>query len=249
MRFLLILLVAAPLGAQAPCHEPPPVGWVPTELLERPIDLRDGIGSIGEKVTTTSAEGQKFYDQGLRYLHSFVWIEAARSFHQALRHDSKLAMAYVGLSRAYSGIAGDEAAREMAEKAAKLVEGVSDREKARIELRRLQVDAILHPTDAAKLALYRRKLDEALTRHFDDLELWLIRGNVEDRVPAAGIGQRGTVSSIPIYEYVLRQNPSHFAADHYLVHSFEFADRIDKALAHGAKYAAAAPRVPHAHHM
>ena len=50
---------------------------------------------------TKIAEAQRFYDQGLAYLHSFVWIEAARSFHQALRHDPNLALAHVGLSYAY----------------------------------------------------------------------------------------------------------------------------------------------------
>ena len=47
------------------------------------------------------AEAQRFYDQGLAYLHNYVWIEAARSFHQALRLDSQLALAHVGLSYAY----------------------------------------------------------------------------------------------------------------------------------------------------
>ena len=44
---------------------------------------------------------RRFYDQGLAYLHNYVWIEAARSFHQALRLDPNLALAHVGLSYAY----------------------------------------------------------------------------------------------------------------------------------------------------
>ncbi len=47
------------------------------------------------------AEAQRFYDQGLAYLHNYVWIEAARSFHQALESDANLALAHVGLSYAY----------------------------------------------------------------------------------------------------------------------------------------------------
>jgi len=73
-------------------------GPVPREILERPLPLRQGIGKVHEAVTTSSPEAQAFYDQGLAYLNSFVWIEAARSFHQALRLDPCLGMAQLGLS-------------------------------------------------------------------------------------------------------------------------------------------------------
>src|SRR5688572_31685323 len=102
--FLTLLLLSAPLflRAQDACHsEPMPVGWVPGELLQRPIESRTGIGRVHDEVTTSSAEAQQFYDQGLAYLHSYVWVEAARSFHEALRHDSSLALAHVGLSYCY----------------------------------------------------------------------------------------------------------------------------------------------------
>src|SRR5215510_3968827 len=78
-----------------------PVGWIPREILERPVQLRRDIGNVHEKVTTTSLEAQAFYDQGLNYLSSYVWIEAARSFYQALRLDPNLAAAYLGLSDVY----------------------------------------------------------------------------------------------------------------------------------------------------
>src|SRR6185436_20092693 len=48
------------------------------DVLSRPVSLREGIGRAHEPVTTTSPRAQAFYDQGLAYLHSFVWIEAAR---------------------------------------------------------------------------------------------------------------------------------------------------------------------------
>jgi hypothetical protein len=48
------------------------VGYVPREILERPVPLRVGIGTVHEGVTTSSKEAQAFYDQGLAYLHSYV---------------------------------------------------------------------------------------------------------------------------------------------------------------------------------
>src|SRR5438270_3564752 len=61
----------------------------PAELLERPVTLRAGTGAqtISDPVTTAAKEAQAFYTQGVAYLHGYVFIEAARSFNQALRSD------------------------------------------------------------------------------------------------------------------------------------------------------------------
>jgi len=106
--FSLLILLVVPLTlclAQVPDHSShAPAGPVPREILDRPVPLRTGIGSVHEKVSTTPPEAQSFYDQHLSYLHSFVWIEAIRSFHQFLRADPDLAMAYLGLADAYIGL-------------------------------------------------------------------------------------------------------------------------------------------------
>src|SRR5713101_7263320 len=97
---LFLATCAGPIRAQHEGHGgEDSVGWVPQEILQRPVQLRRNIGNVHEKVTTTSADAQTFYDQGLNYLSSYVWIEAARSFHQALRLDPSLAAAYLGLSQ------------------------------------------------------------------------------------------------------------------------------------------------------
>ena len=80
-RALFAFIIAA-LAASAPA-QPPLTGAherirVPEEILERPLPLRDGIGKAHEDVTTISKDAQAYYDQGLAYLHSYVWIEAAR---------------------------------------------------------------------------------------------------------------------------------------------------------------------------
>src|SRR5687768_3932358 len=63
----------------AACGAPP--AYIPPELLERPVPLREGIGNSHDNVTSSSKEAQAFYNQGLNYLESYVWIEASRSFH------------------------------------------------------------------------------------------------------------------------------------------------------------------------
>src|SRR5689334_5223505 len=106
LAVLMMMTVGLPVAGQA--TESHLHARVPIEILERPVTLRDGIGRAHEDVTTASNDAQAFYDQGLAYLHSYVWIEAARSFHQALRFDSKLAMAYLGLSYALGELGDSE---------------------------------------------------------------------------------------------------------------------------------------------
>jgi tetratricopeptide (TPR) repeat protein len=249
---LLLLLIPPAAFAQEDPHAhhlmAAQVGWVEREVLERPVPLRPGIGVLHDPATTASAEAQKFYDQGLAYLHSYVWIEAARSFHQALRHDPRLALAHWGLSRTYSGLEDPEAARRAWERATELAAGASERERRRIAARGVQLEAIAEPASVEKHAAYKKALDAALAIDFADPELWLLRGNAEEPT-ALGRGQRGSAASVAFYERALKLVPDHFPAHHYLVHSYETIGRIEDALRHGEVFARLAPEIPHAQHM
>jgi len=226
------------------------VGWVPEEILNRPAQLRRGIGSYHETVTTSSALAQKFYDQGEAYLHSYVWIEAARSFHQALRNDPKLAMAYVGLSYAYSPM-DFPAAQAALKQAQSLSPRLSDREQRRIRIRALQLDAMRNAANAngaRALLLFRQALDDALASSPNDIELLLLRGHAEE--PSAfGDGQGCVPSALPYYQRALTVSPDNFAAHHFLTHCYENEGKFAGAAEHGKQYAMLAPEIPHAQHM
>jgi len=224
------------------------VGWVPREILQRPAVLREGIGKINDPVTTASPEAQAFYNQGLAYLHSYVWIEAARSCNQALRIDPKLALAYVCLSRAYSGLEDQAAAQNALEKAQSLAASLTEREQIRVSLRAKQLEAINDILNSSKHQAYIAAIDAALTKYPDDAELWLLRGNAEEPT-AAGRGQRGLVGAVAYYQAALAISHDNFAAEHYLVHAFESIGHPEEAVKHGEIYARLCPSVPHAQHM
>src|SRR6478672_12539999 len=124
-----------------------------TELARRPVPLRSGIGVAHDGLTTSSKQAQAFYDQGLAYLHSYVWLEAARSFNQALRIDPQLAIAHAGLSLAYTELNAPALARTALERAQALAANPHDTR--HVDLRALQMAAESAPRDTARLAAYR----------------------------------------------------------------------------------------------
>jgi tetratricopeptide (TPR) repeat protein len=221
---------------------------VPMELLERAIPLRTGIGAAHDVVATKSPEAQRFYDQGLAYLHSYVWIEAARSFNQALRIDPALAVAHAGLSIAYTEVNKAAEAGVAMERARSLAAKLPDHDRRHVEARALQFDAESDPQNKTKLAVYRQALDAAIAAIPADLEFLLSRGVAESPDPADR-GQGAVQGSIKHFEKALALSPHHFGAQHYLTHAYENAGRMDNALKAGAAYAKAAPAVPHARHM
>lgn len=247
---LLPILSAGPAAAQHESHGVLVGNFVPKEVLERPLPLRDGIGKVTHATSTKSPEAQTYYEQGLAYLHSYVWLEAARSFNQALRLDPGLALAWVGLSRAYTGLDDRKAAEDSQRRATALADRITDRERRWIQARTIQLEALGDRQDAQKRLAYIAALDEALEHDPGDPELWTLRGNVEEvELGAAGRGQRGGASSIVFYHEAIARVPGHFGAHHYLIHSNEKIGRFDDALKHGAVYSAAASQVPHALHM
>ncbi len=249
LALICVLPLATATLAQHEHHgDEDSVGWVPREILQRPVALREGIGKFNDHVTTSSSEAQAFYNQGLAYLHSYVWIEAARSCNQALRSDPKLALAHICLSRAYSGLEDQAAAQSALEKAQSVVASLTDREQVRVSLRAKQLEAINDILNSTKHQAYKAALDAALAKYPDDPELWLLRGNAEEPT-AAGRGQRGLVGAVAYYQAALAISPANPAAEHYLVHAFESIGHPEEAVKHGEIYARLCPSVPHAQHM
>lgn len=235
--------------AQHEAHQPSEqVGWVPRELLERPVPLRNGIGKVHEEVTTKSSEAQAFFDQGLAYLHSFEWIEAARSFHQALRLDPSMPMANVGLSDAYLGLSDVAAASAASEKAQALAANASGIEKARLTILARQIDYLHDSGNMQRYFAYRQAIADALAAYPADPWLWIIRGFADEGTPFAH-GQGGGIDTLAFYETALKLSPDNFAAHHYMAHTLESHGPVQDALEESETFARLAPAIPHAHHM
>ena len=246
----LLARVAVPFSsAQETGHEGHQGGSpVPHDILERPVALRSGIGTLHQRVTTSSQEGQAFYDQGLAYVHSYVWIEAIRSFHQALRLDPNMAMAFLGLTDAYIGVHDPGTARSAFERAKALAPKVSKHEQMWITIRDRELDYLESNEDPDKYVAYRRSISVALKEYPNDPWLWIQRGLADEGSPVTH-GQVGGVDTIAFYRTALALAPDNFAAHHYYAHTLENLGRTKEALDEAAIYVRMAPAIPHAHHM
>ena len=245
---LFLAILAGPVAfGQAPssAHAIPAI---PLELLTRPVARATGIGHAHDTIGTTSQEAQALYDQGLAYLHSYVWIEAARAFNQALRSDPSLAIAHAQLSIAYTELNAPAPARSALERARALAAKANAHDRRHVDIRALQMTGEDHPADASALRAYRAAVDAAVKAFPDDVEFWLLRGAAESPDPADR-GQGSVAASIPFYERAHQLAPSDAAPVHLLAHAYENSRDADKALALSAEYAKAAPSIPHAHHM
>src|SRR5262249_49358637 len=88
---------ASPVNPRGPGRKAddklPMCGLTPSKLLP-------GLCVGKYRITSGSPQCQAFFDQGLGYYYSYVWMEAARSFETAARHDPDCPMAWWALSRA-----------------------------------------------------------------------------------------------------------------------------------------------------
>jgi tetratricopeptide (TPR) repeat protein len=219
-----------------------------SQTLNRPTPLRDGIGSASEAVTTSSDRARAYYNQGLAYLHSFVWIEAARSFNEASRADPSMPMAHLGMSYALGELHDSDGAQRAVRAAQKLAAKVSQRERVRIDLRVKQLEAGARRSDTSLQAAYRSALDVASTNYPDDVEVLLLVGQAQEPGHAAH-GMGAGSASLRFYRRALERQPEYFATHHYLIHAYENVREFDAALTHAAAYVRLAPSIPHAHHM
>lgn len=231
-------------------HEHENIGWVPREILEKPVSLRQGIGNLHEQVTTHSPEAQSFYDQGLNYLHAYDWIEAARAFNQSLRLDSKLTMAWVGLTDVYIQLQDNSAARAACDQAKSLADQVSEREQTRVAITAAQLDFLEDASAAAmqKYFAWRKLISDALAATPTDPWLWTLRGLADEGNPAP-MGQGGGIDTVAFYQTALIYSPDNSAAHHFLAHTFENLGRTQDALLQAEAYVRLSPAIPHAHHM
>jgi Tfp pilus assembly protein PilF len=231
----------------APAQEPPTAAAndkMPMTGL-KPSKLAPELCVLTYRVSTNSPECQAFFNQGLGYFYSYVWMEAARSFETATRHDPECAMAWWGLSRALERWGKGDHSKALL-KADELKDQASHREQQLI-LARMQEKGQapgVGDQEARKKAAINT-LDNLIALYDDDEEAWYFRAQL-----AGGSGLfGGQAGSVPFYKALLRINPLHPGANHELVHYYEKAQRPALGWVYAEKYIESSPGIPHPFHM
>ena len=95
-----MLALAAAAQADTPAQDAHAMPQAPATVTEwaRGARLFEGLGDFHRKVTTSSAEAQQYFDQGMRLLWAFNHDEATRSFAQAAQLDPECAACYWGVA-------------------------------------------------------------------------------------------------------------------------------------------------------
>jgi tetratricopeptide (TPR) repeat protein len=236
---LALFANSAPAAAPAVAKRPPtgPAAQLPLSGLP-PAKLFPNLCLLKYRVTTTSPQSQAFFDQGLGFFYSYAWMEAARSFETATRHDPACAMAWWGLSRALEGWSKPNHL-EALKQAQKLMNGASDREQLLIKARLQEKGMLPGVGPSQRLQAARKTLDELITLYDDDQEAWF------NRAQLAPVG----TARVPFFKGLLRINPLHPGANHELLHFYENYKRPALGWIHAENYIKSSPGIPHPFHM
>ena len=229
---------------------------------QQPVTHMSGIGSLHHPVSTTHAEAQKFFDQGLSFVYAFNHDEAIRSFKRAAELDPQLAMAYWGIALALGPNINldvdperEKAAYEAVQKALSLAAGASENERAFIDalVRRYSNDP---KADLKKLAVdYKNAMGDLVKRYPDDLDAATLYAESAMNLrpwkfwTADGKPAEGTEEIVATLESVLRRDPNHIGAIHYYIHAVEASSHPERALAYAPKLPALVPAAGHLVHM
>src|SRR5258707_15837325 len=117
-----------PPTAKPAADKLPLTGLAPSKLVANLCLLK-------YRVSTVSPECQAFFDQGLGYFYSYVYMEAARSFETATLYDPHCAIAFWGMSRSQEDPSSRGDTTVSLKKAQELLPYANDRDKLPITAR------------------------------------------------------------------------------------------------------------------
>jgi tetratricopeptide (TPR) repeat protein len=225
--------------------------------------LWDGLGPVAYKITTTSAEAQAYFDQGLRLAYAFNHGEAQRAFRKAQKLDPTCAMCFWGealvLGPNINLPMQDDAvapAFAAAETARALSPKGSAREQALIAAlaTRYAQDA---KEDRGRLnAAYAAAMANVAATFPDDNDIAVLYAEAVMDLSPWDYWQPGgaepnpqSAPIVPTLERVLANDPNHPGAIHLYIHAVEASDRPQRAEAYADRLRGSIPGAGHLVHM
>jgi tetratricopeptide (TPR) repeat protein len=223
--------------------------------------LFQGLGFVHHPVSTKSPLAQRYFDQGLAFAYGFNHDEAERSFVQAAKLDTNLAMAYWGIALVLGpnyNLPGDK--ERGARAAAALRQAQSHQPNATMEERDL-IAALGHrygsngEPSGERDAAYANAMREMAHRYPGDPDAQVLFAEaLMDLHPwqlwsIDGKPNANTVEIVTVLEGVLKKYPNHIGANHYYIHVVEASSDPGRALPSADRLGHLAPGAGHLVHM
>src|ERR1700758_3565472 len=225
--------------------------------------LYDGLGSYTRKITTKSAEAQKYFDQGINFYFGFNHGAALRAFQAAETIDPDCAMNYWGAALACGGdINFPGVPPAMAELAWKQIQLAREHANHASPVEQDLIAALAgryvqhQPDDRALLdQAYADAMRTAWKKYPDDPDVGsLFAESMMDLRPwdqwtADGKREPGTDEILATLESVLKNRPQHPFANHLYIHAVEASPHPERAIAAADRLRNLQPGLAHNTHM
>jgi len=250
----LLLLPSLGASAEAPAT---------TAAVSKAPPLFEGLGGLTRKVTTSSPEAQRYFDQGPSFLYAVKHDQAISAFSQAAQHDPSCAMAFWGVAYANGPhINNPVVPPDRAAAAWKATGQAMANAAAGTPVERALIDALVRrcadpqPDDRKPLeqayADAMRKLWQANPKDADVGALFaesLANLRPWDLWTAEGKPQPGTDELVATLDAVIALAPKHPLANHLMIHAVEASPHPEKADAAADALRDLQPGLGHMVHM
>jgi len=222
-----------------------------------------GLGDVHHPTSTKNPEAQSFFDQGLALIYAFNHEEALRSFQRAAELDPQCAMAHWGIALAvgpnYNDPEPDMNREKMAWDAVQhgiqLAANGPPEERAYLDALATRYSIEPKPDLKQLGTFYKNAMGELSKKYPDDLDAaTLYAESAMDLHPwqlwsADGKPAEGTEEIIATLQSVIKRNPNHTGANHFLIHAVEASPHPEQALDSANRLAKLAPGAGHLVHM
>jgi tetratricopeptide (TPR) repeat protein len=241
---------------------------IPASLADwaRGAQVFDELGSYHRKISSTSAEAQQYFDQGMRFMWAFNHDEASRSFARAAELDPQCAICLWGVALTVGPnynmpmMAEPRAkvAFESLQRANSLLDQASPEERALVMALKARYPrpTALDPSNVGPvLESYANAMRGVAKLFPDDSDIQTmyaesLMNTIAWKLWAAdGTAAAGTDEIVRTLEAVLARDPSHPGANHYYVHALEASPHPERAVAAANRLRGMMPAAGHLEHM
>ncbi len=212
------------------------------------------LGEINFEVTG-QASAQPAFKQGLLYLHSFEYEDAAEAFQQAQKIDPGFVIAYWGEAMTYNHPLWREQDFEKGNAVLNQLAAIPDE---RIDLAKTDLEKdfirgvnILYGTGnkTKRDSLYAAFMETLYHKYPGNNEVASLYSLSLIGRAIAGMQTKIFEQAADIAKEVIERNPLHPGALHYIIHAYDNPTHATLALTTADKYAKVAPDAGHALHM